>query len=231
MLVELSTGVMVDYFISFYNFALTYLLNNNVNMTKEEAIIKIAEEEFIQNGYLSTSMVVVAKRAGVTHAMVNYYFRSKEQLFLRILDSHVNRFLGSLKSVMHEGNDFVQTMVNAAEVLFDALDADRDFPFMIQDVIRNSPELLGRYGETVPESIKDSVSRHATRLKKQVEAGKIVAHDIKEILETIISLVVSPFLMIPALENVCEYDDRMIEDYLKRRRQETIELIKARYSR
>lgn len=47
-------------------------------MTKEEIIFKVAEEEFISNGYLSTSMVTVAKRAGVTHAMVNYYFRSKE---------------------------------------------------------------------------------------------------------------------------------------------------------
>ena len=47
-------------------------------MTKEEIIFKVAEEEFISNGYLSTSMVTVAKRAGVTYAMVNYYFRSKK---------------------------------------------------------------------------------------------------------------------------------------------------------
>lgn len=212
-------------------FALTLLLNMSVNMTKEETIIKIAEEEFIQNGYLSTSMVVVAKRAGVTHAMVNYYFRSKEQLFLKILDSHVSKFLASLKSVMHEGGDFVQTIVNAANVLFDALDADRDFPFMIQDVIRNSPDLLDRYKVMVASHAKDSFSRHAMRLKEQVEAGRIVSAGMSEIFETIISLVVSPFLMIPALENVCEYDESRIEEYLTRRRQETVTLIKARYEK
>ena len=113
-------------------------------MTKEEIIFKVAEEEFISNGYLSTSMVTVAKRAGVTHAMVNYYFRSKEQLFLKILDSHISRFAASLREAMHEDEVFLQNIVNAADALFKSLNADRDFLFLIQDVIRTSPELLDR---------------------------------------------------------------------------------------
>lgn len=115
------------------------MLNICVSMTKEEQIMAIAEEEFIQNGYLSTSMVTVAKRAGLTHAMVNYYYRSKEQLFMKMLDSHVMTFISSLKTVMKGDNDFVQTVVNASGALFSALDRDRDFPFLLQDVIRTSP--------------------------------------------------------------------------------------------
>ena len=198
-------------------------------MTKEEIIFKVAEEEFISNGYLSTSMVTVAKRARVTHAMVNYYFRSKEQLFLKILDSHISRFAVSLREAMHEDEVFLQNIVNAADALFKSLNADRDFLFLIQDVIRTSPELLDRYSEVVHNAVKSVLDEHSRRLQEDIEAGRIKPATMPEILETIFALVASPFLMIPALENLCRFSEEMIDGYLERRRKETIEIIKARY--
>ena len=195
-------------------------------MTKEEIIFKVAEEEFISNGYLSTSMVTVAKRAGVTHAMVNYYFRSKEQLFLKILDSHISRFAVSLREAMHEDEVFLQNIVNAADALFKSLNADRDFLFLIQDVIRTSPELLDRYSEGVHNAVKSVLDEHSSRLQSDIEAGRIKPATMPEILETIFALVASPFLMIPALENLCRFSEEMIDGYLERRRKETIEIIK-----
>lgn len=199
-------------------------------MTKEEQIMAIAEEEFIQNGYLSTSMVTVAKRAGLTHAMVNYYFRSKEQLFMKILDSHVMTFISSLKTVMKGDNDFVQTVVNASGALFSALDNDRDFPFLLQDVIRTCPELLDKYREVLTVSVKDSLSHHTAILERQIAAGNVQPTSMPEIVETVFSLTISPFMMIPALENLCGHNEEKIEDYLARRRQETENIIRARYS-
>ena len=199
-------------------------------MTKEEQILKIAEEEFIQNGYLSTSMVVVAKKAGLTHAMVNYYYRSKEQLFLKILDSHVMRFISSLRDVMKVDGDYVQIIVNASGALFGALDKDRDFPFLIQDVIRTCPELLDRYKDMLSVSIEDSMSRHSKRLAEQVAAGRIKASSMPEIIETVFSLTVSPFLMIPALENLCGHDEKKVEEYLERRKKETETILRSRYA-
>ena len=198
-------------------------------MTKEEIIFKVAEEEFIINGYLSTSMVTVAKRARVTHAMVNYYFRSKEQLFLKILDSHISRFAVSLREAMHEDEVFLQNIVNAADALFKSLNADRDFLFLIQDVIRTSPELLDRYSEGVHNAVKSVLDEHSSRLQSDIEAGRIKPATMPEILETIFALVASPFLMIPALENLCRFSEEMIDGYLERRRKETIEIIKARF--
>ena len=64
-----------------------------MQMTKEQEILSAASEEFFEKGYDGTSTAVIAQKAGVTHAMVNYYFRTKEQLFLRILDSAVYDFV------------------------------------------------------------------------------------------------------------------------------------------
>ena len=126
-------------------------------MTKEQEILSIAEDEFYHNGYLATSMVTVAKRAGVTHAMVNYYYRSKEQLFLKILDSHMNSFIENLRPVMKEGGDFIQVLVDAAGSVFDSFNADRMFPSLLLDVIRTAPEMLERYREQAQSFASETI--------------------------------------------------------------------------
>ncbi len=199
-------------------------------MTKVEEILIAAEDEFYRNGYNGTSMVTVARRAGVTHAMVNYYFRSKEQLFLKILDSHTYTFIERLRSIMKENADFIQTAVDAADSIFDVLNDDRKFPFLIQDVARSAPELLERYRTPVETSVRSLLENHSSRLAAQIEAGAISETSMKGLLENLIYLVVSPFLLIPTLENVCGMSADRIDDYLSRRKKEIETLIRARYT-
>ena len=59
------------------------------NRTTEEAILEAAEAEFIEKGFDQARTVSIAQRAGVTHAMLHYYFRTKEQLFDKILDRKI----------------------------------------------------------------------------------------------------------------------------------------------
>lgn len=200
-------------------------------MTKEQEILAVAEDEFYHNGYLATSMVTVARRAGVTHAMVNYYYRSKEQLFLKILDSHTYSFLENLRPVMKEDGGFIQTLIDVAGYVFDTLNADRMFPSLILDVIRTAPEMLERYRTSAEAFAADTIGRHSVRLKKEIEAGRIVETTMPEILENILMLTASPFLMIPTLENVCQLDSKEIDDYLSRRKSEITRIIRSRYSK
>ena len=53
---------------------------------KEQTILEAAEREFLNKGFAGARTTSIAEAAGVTHAMLHYYFRTKEQLFERILD-------------------------------------------------------------------------------------------------------------------------------------------------
>ena len=53
---------------------------------KEQAIIDAAEREFLTKGFDGARTTSIAQAAGVTHAMLHYYFRTKEKIFERILD-------------------------------------------------------------------------------------------------------------------------------------------------
>ncbi len=199
-------------------------------MTKEEEILLAAEDEFYRNGYNGTSMVTVARRAGVTHAMVNYYFRSKEQLFLKILDTHTYTFIERLRSIMKDDADFVQMAADAAGSMFDVLNGDRKFPFLIQDVARSAPQLLERYRTPVETSLKSIIKGHSRRLEARIKAGSVAQTSMGGLLENILFLVISPFLIIPTLENVCGLGQERIDAYLLRRRQEIETLIRTRYT-
>lgn len=200
-------------------------------MTKEQEIQAVAEEEFYHNGYQATSMVTVARRAGVTHAMVNYYYRSKEQLFLKILDSHTYSFIENLRPVMKEDCDFIQALIDVSDYVFDTLNADRMFPSLILDVIRTAPEMLDRYRESAESFASETIGRHSARLNKEIKEGRIVETSMKEILENILMLAASPFLLIPTLENVCRLSAEDIDNYLSRRKKEIAAIIRSRYSR
>ena len=45
----------------------------------ESEILKAAEQEFMLKGFDGAKTTSIAHAAGVTHAMLHYYFRTKEQ--------------------------------------------------------------------------------------------------------------------------------------------------------
>lgn len=62
---------------------------------KEQAILEAAEREFLAKGFDGARTISIARAAGVTHAMLHYYFRTKENIFERILDEKM-RLMGEL---------------------------------------------------------------------------------------------------------------------------------------
>lgn len=199
-------------------------------MTKEEEILIAAEEEFFRNGYDASSTAIIAKRAGVTHAMVNYYFRTKERLFIQILDNHVYEVLRSLKPLMTEDGNVVQVAVEAACAIFDKMNEDRRFPFILSDISRTHPDFLLRYKETFDTVCKASLTLHSQRLEKGIADGKAKPCTMNDIYNTVLSLAVSPFMALPLLENVAGMTEKRISSFLQSRREEMERIILARYS-
>ena len=200
-------------------------------MTKEQEILLAASEEFFEKGYDGTSTAVIARKAGVTHAMVNYYFRTKEHLFLKILDDMVYDFVQGLKPIMHGEGDFLRTILNAASAIFDCMDRHRRLPFIIMDLARNHPELLDRYLEFGMSEASGVIAGHSERLAAQTAAGIFPETSIYDILDTVLTLASAPpFRNIPLLENVLHFTSGQIEDYLQARKREMLCMLERRYS-
>lgn len=198
-------------------------------MTKEEEIIRAAEEEFFDNGYDACSTAAIAGRAGVTHAMVNYYFRSKERLFIQILDRHVQELLLALKPLMQEDGNVGKVAIGAAAVIFDKMNANRRIPFLLSDISRTHPEFLLRYKETFDTVCRDSLKMHAVRLEDCISKGMVQKCRMEDIYSTVLTLATAPFLTVPMLRNVAGMSDEEIDSWLEGRKREMAGILRARY--
>jgi TetR/AcrR family transcriptional regulator, mexJK operon transcriptional repressor len=63
---------------------------------KHRAIMEAAEEAFLRNGYLGTSMDEVARLAAVSKQTVYKHFADKEQLFTEIISSATDQIVDEL---------------------------------------------------------------------------------------------------------------------------------------
>lgn len=194
----------------------------------ELAILYAAEEVFLEKGYNGSSTTKIAEKAGVTHAMLHYYFRSKEKIFLRILDKEVEAMISSVRSVMSPDAGLWETIEKAICRYFDFLDAHRRFPFLMLNVADNNPEMLEKYKRRVIVAVNTEMSRHAERVRKGMETGEINEIDPFQLLYTVLSLSLSTFLSLPLLEKVLKLDEARVSVIIEERKKEILRIVFTR---
>lgn len=194
----------------------------------ELAIIAAAEEVFFEKGYNAASTTRIAEKAGVTHAMLHYYFRSKERLFLKILDKEVDAMISGMRSVMSPGADVWDTLEKAIGLYYDFLDSHRRMPFLILNVADSNPEMLEKFKRRLMRMVNIEFAKHSGRFRKWIDDG--VINDISpfQLLCTIVTMSISTFLGLPLFQNVMKMDEQQVSEYIRRRREETVTTVKMR---
>ena len=66
--------------------------SGRIRRSNETLILIAAEQEFARRGFDGASIGRIANSAGVARANVHYYFKSRENLYLRVLDDIVDRW-------------------------------------------------------------------------------------------------------------------------------------------
>lgn len=92
--------------------ATSKLHDGDATQTRER-ILDAAFRRLVSEGYAALSIREIARDAGVNHALINYHYRSKDQLVIEVLDA-VNQRLLSRQASMYEGSDgFAQKWATA----------------------------------------------------------------------------------------------------------------------
>ncbi len=76
-------------------------------------ILNAAFRRLAQEGYAALSVREIAKDAGVNHALINYHFRSKDQLVIEVLDEANRQLLVRQKSMYGEPGGFAEKWAQA----------------------------------------------------------------------------------------------------------------------
>jgi AcrR family transcriptional regulator len=70
---------------------------------KKDHILDVAEKIFADSGYDGASTRMISGEAGVNMAMLNYYFGSKEGLYLAVFERKISAFRTLLQNIGNDG--------------------------------------------------------------------------------------------------------------------------------
>lgn len=197
----------------------------------ETKILHTAELEFMTKGFAGARTTSIAEAAGVTHAMLHYYFRTKEKLFDRIISEKM-RLLKKIvvKSFEDMNKPFEDMIRNLINLHLDFIFANRDLPrFLIGEVI-NNPERLSSFLRNIAEVAPDVIIRLQMKIDEMAVQGKCRKVDARMLMLDIVSLNVFPYIASPMINLVL--DDCMADAsrFLELRKNENFETIMRKLS-
>jgi AcrR family transcriptional regulator len=79
----------------------------------KERILQAAFRRLAREGYAALSMRQIGKDAGVNHALINYHFRTKDQLVIAVLDEANRRLLERQERMYREPGQFARKWAQA----------------------------------------------------------------------------------------------------------------------
>lgn len=100
--------------------AASKLHDGDATQTRER-ILDATFRRLVAEGYAALSVREIARDAGVNHALINYHFRSKDQLVIDVLDAANQRLLSRQASMYESGGGFAQKWTNARRFYQDDL--------------------------------------------------------------------------------------------------------------
>lgn len=186
-------------------------------------ILKAAEEEFMEKGYGNAKMMSIAARAGVSHSMLHYYYRSKGKLFQMIFDEKAKLIVSILEGVHDKEISFKEVISHFVMNQFDLMRKnDRFVWFMIYELIHNK-ENLTKIMEIVLPNVTGYIQCVNDMLEKEVKAGNVREIKLMDLIVNIVSINVASFLFLPVLGQIMPEAD--INRYLDERRRSNVGFI------
>lgn len=198
---------------------------------KEQEILLAAEKLFAEKGFKGATTSLIAAEAGVTHAMLHYYFRTKEQIFLKVCDSYMEEVRSELRPIMEPAVYDVKLIKTVTEICFDFFSSHSGQMSLFLEVAKERPEPLEEYVAELGRYMGGAITAHQERTESAVREGKINDISFSDLLLDIVSVCASPFFFEPVVDNIMKMDAARKKEFLESRKREAVELIANRIVR
>lgn len=195
-----------------------------------DRIVEAAMEEFSEAGFSGARVARIAEKAGVNKALLFYYYRSKEKLYGAVLKTVISRVVSPLIEFI-EKVDTAQEFIESFPVLHMRL-AEKN-----QRLIRiGVGHFIGRPSGISPEAaqvFRSTIGKIKEPFLHKVEgwirSGQIRAEDPYHFIFNVISLNLFSFLARPLLEAISGFDFGGAPDFLEKRSNSVVNLLRGGY--
>ena len=105
-------------------------------------LLDAAEQVFAANGYHSAAMDDIAEQAGVSKPVLYQHFPGKLDLYIALLESHVDTLVRAVEEALGSTTDNKQRVHNAVGAFFDFVNGDVGaFRMVFESDLRGEPDV------------------------------------------------------------------------------------------
>lgn len=186
------------------------------------AILRSAERIFAQKGLEGARTDAIARAAGVNKALLYYYFKSKNGLFLATLEEVMRESHLKLMGILSGAGSEKEILLSYAEALFDGLSQRPDSYLLFQRFIMENPKLVERL---VKKLFVPRFRKVRAVIRRGIRSGELRPMDANQASLSMGALIVFYFSCGPIMKMVMQIDP-FHPKILKRRKQEMMKFIR-----
>ena len=195
------------------------------DISTEERIKAAARKVFHQKGFAGTRTRDIAEEAGINHAMLNYYFRSKEKLFEMVMMETMAQFFKGVNLMLNDESTSLDEKIDLIVSNYvDLLLKEPELPTFILNEVRPNPQA---FVEQNP--IKEALT-HSVLTRQYAEAvarGEITEPNLIQAILNVIGLVIFPFIAKPILTSIINIPEEQYKALMLQRKTLIPQWVKA----
>jgi TetR/AcrR family transcriptional regulator len=175
----------------------------------EKKIINAARIIFQKHGYFGARMQQIADLAGINKALLHYYFRSKDNIFTKILDEAFTELFSAVTKIATSDKPLKEKVEYLVNNYIDLLLNNQHLISFIANEITHTPDKFAKF-------IKEKMQSFPQTMLKQIEEAlkseEYIDIDPRHFLVNILSMCLFPIIAKP----VIKYNLNLTEEEFKK---------------
>jgi AcrR family transcriptional regulator len=194
------------------------------NKNTEQKIFEAATELFIEKGVDRTSVRDIATKAGINLALMNYYFRSKENLFDAIFANLVKKNTKDLIKIMDSDLDLNEKISQYVSTYIDILIENPLLVSFFMAILHRSREKI-----TEMDVIHNLYGREkfTQQIVDEGKNGTIKKTDPSHFYVDMISMITFPFAIKPLIMDKNELNEEEFMKFIDERKTHITQMLKS----
>ena len=184
--------------------------------TTEESIINAAEEVFLTNGVNRTTMSMIAIKAKISRTSLNYYYRSKEQLFNIVFSRIIgSKIIPSLTNLIESEITILEKIKNFIDEYIDLGISNPSNPvFLIMELQREPGPIVEIFGQ-----MNLNIKKLKNQIDHEIKTGLIKQFNLEDLYTNVMGMSIFPLLSKPVLmEHIFNKKDDEFLDFFENRK-------------
>lgn len=190
-----------------------------------QAILQAAEALFLKQGFAQTTTKQIAQRAGCNQALLHYYYRTKDNLFVQIFEEKVKFIATHFLDINSTAQTLEERISQMVELHFELFRKNpRLVPFLLKEVL-SDPVRVAPILDKIKQYMVKIFGKIDEALHEEIEKGAARPVSTLNVILTLVSLDMAPFIIAPVLQRVLDLTDEQLDEQLDKRKPEVVEIL------